>query len=220
MGHVVALVDRQQGVRPVGVRVRLRVGQQQVRLRQVIHVEARNVGEDVRNVGRGKGRRRRSDRSVTGPADRHDGNGGHEGGGRAGGHVEGGGVVRQVVRHGGGGDVRVRDLGDGDGVAVGGDGLDDGLEAVDGVGGVLHHPDAAVRVHERVLPLHDVAVPRLGVRLLVARQGVAHAVLVMELRPRLVLRAIQMIVIRIVSFQIQRSRFNYCFTRLHCIQLK
>ena len=80
------------------------------------------------------------------------------------------------------------DLGDGDCVDVRGDGLDDGLEAVDGVGGVLDHPDAAVRVDEGVLPLDHVAVARLRVRLLVARQRVAHAVLVVELRTRLVLR--------------------------------
>ena len=98
-----------------------------------------------------------------------------------------GGVVRDEVWDGGGQDVVVADLCDGDGVGVRRDGLDDGLEAVDGVGRVLDHPDAAVRVDEGVLPLDDVAVARLGVRLLVARQRVAHAVLVVELRPRLVL---------------------------------
>ena len=98
-----------------------------------------------------------------------------------------GGVVRDEVWDGGGQDVVVADLGDGDGVGVRRDGLDDGLEAVDRVGGVLDHPDAAVRVDEGVLPLDDVAVARLGVRLLVARQRVADAVLVVELRPRLVL---------------------------------
>ena len=55
------------------------------------------------------------------------------------------------------------------------------------VGGVLDHADAAVRVDEGVLPLDHVTVARLGVRLLVPRQRVAHAVLVVELRPRLVL---------------------------------
>ena len=98
-----------------------------------------------------------------------------------------GGVVRDEVWDGGGQDVVVADLCDGDGVGVRRDGLDDGLEAVDGVGRVLDHPDAAVRVDEGVLPLDHVAVARLGVRLLVARQRVAHAVLVVELRPRLVL---------------------------------
>ena len=98
-----------------------------------------------------------------------------------------GGVVRDEVWDGGGQDVVVADLCDGDGVGVRRDGLDDGLEAVDRVGRVLDHPDAAVRVDEGVLPLDDVAVARLGVRLLVARQRVAHAVLVVELRPRLVL---------------------------------
>ena len=97
------------------------------------------------------------------------------------------GVVRDKVGDGGGQDVVVIDLGDGDGVGVRRDGLDDGLEAVHGVGGVLDDPDAAVRVDEGVLPLDHVAVPRLRVRLLVARQRVAHAVLVVELRPRLVL---------------------------------
>ena len=98
-----------------------------------------------------------------------------------------GGVVRDEVWDGGGQDVVVADLCDGDGVGVRRDGLDDGLEAVDGVGRVLDHPDAAVRVDEGVLPLDHVTVARLGVRLLVARQRVAHAVLVVELRPRLVL---------------------------------
>ena len=100
------------------------------------------------------------------------------------------GVVRDEVGDGGGQDVVVIDLGDGDGVGVRRDGLDDGLEAVHGVGGVLDDPDAAVRVDEGVLPLDHVAVPRLRVRLLVARQRVAHAVLVVELRPRLVLRRV------------------------------
>ena len=47
VGHVVVLVDGQQRVGPVGVRVGLRVGEQQVRLRQVVHVEAGDVGEHL-----------------------------------------------------------------------------------------------------------------------------------------------------------------------------
>ena len=50
MGDVVVLVDGQQRVGPVGVRVGLRVGKQQVRLGQVVHVEARDVGEDLGDV--------------------------------------------------------------------------------------------------------------------------------------------------------------------------
>ena len=38
--EVVAVVDGEERVGAVGVRVRLRVGQQQVRLRQVVHVQA------------------------------------------------------------------------------------------------------------------------------------------------------------------------------------
>ena len=96
-------------------------------------------------------------------------------------------VVRDEVWDGGGQYIGMIDLCDGDGVGVRRDGLDDGLEAVDRVGRVLDHADAAVRVDEGVLPLDHVTVARLGVRLLVPRQRVAHAVLVVELRPRLVL---------------------------------
>ena len=96
-------------------------------------------------------------------------------------------MVRDEVWDGGGQYIGMIDLCDGDGVGVRRDGLDDGLEAVDRVGGVLDHADAAVRVDEGVLPLYNIPVARLGVRLLVARQRVAHAVLVVELRSRLVL---------------------------------
>ena len=106
--------------------------------------------------------------------------------GAASGLVEGG-VVREEVGDGGRIDLLVCDLRDGDGVPARWDGLHDRLEPVDGVGGVLDDPDAAVRVYEGVLPLDHVAVPRLRVRLLVAGQRVAHSVLVVELRPRFVL---------------------------------
>ena len=50
VGDVVVLVDRQQRVGPVGMRVGLRVGQQQVRLGQVVHVESRDVGENLGDI--------------------------------------------------------------------------------------------------------------------------------------------------------------------------
>ena len=62
------------------------------------------------------------------------------------------------------------------------DGLHHRLEPVDAVRRVGDRPDASVGVHEGVLPAHDVAVARLRVRLLVARQRVAHTVLVLEVR--------------------------------------
>ena len=50
VGHVVVLVDGEQRVGPVGVRVGLRVGEQQVRLSQVVHVEARDVDQDLGDI--------------------------------------------------------------------------------------------------------------------------------------------------------------------------
>ena len=51
-----------------------------------------------------------------------------------------------------------------------------------GICRVRNRPDASVRVDERVLALDDVAVPRLRVRLLVAGERVADAVVVGEVR--------------------------------------
>ncbi|KAJ8872218.1 hypothetical protein PR048_025820 [Dryococelus australis] len=55
--------------------------------------------------------------------------------------------------------------------------LDNGVEAIVVVGGVLDHPDGAVRLSQRVLSLHHVAITVLGLALHVARVQVLHAVL-------------------------------------------
>ena len=52
------------------------------------------------------------------------------------------------------------------------------LEPVFSVSGVRHSSDTAVGVYEGVLTFDDVAVTRLGVRLLIARHGIADSVVV------------------------------------------
>lgn len=59
---------------------------------------------------------------------------------------------------------------------------DHGVEAVDGVGRVVHRPDRAVGFNQGVLPLDDVPVPRLRLVLVVAGVGVVNAVLERVLR--------------------------------------
>ncbi len=61
-------------------------------------------------------------------------------------------------------------------------GLHYSLKAIDRICGVSDSPDAAVRVDEGVLPTHDVTLTGLSVRLLVAGQRIAHAVLVLKAR--------------------------------------
>ncbi len=63
---------------------------------------------------------------------------------------------------------------------------DDGVEAVDRVGRVVHGAHGAVGLHQRVLALDHVAVAGLGGVLLVARVRVVDAVL--ERVPRMALR--------------------------------
>lgn len=53
---------------------------------------------------------------------------------------------------------------------------DDGVEAAVVVGLVVHGPGAAVRLHQAVLPLHDISVPLLRLLLDVPGVRVFHAV--------------------------------------------
>lgn len=69
-----------------------------------------------------------------------------------------------------------RSDGEGDGVDAGAGLLNDGVEAAHGVGGVVHLAQVAVGLHQRVRAVHDVAVPLLPLRLVVARHGVVHCV--------------------------------------------
>ncbi len=59
--------------------------------------------------------------------------------------------------------------------------LHDRLESVDGVGRVGDGPDAPVGVDEAVLPLDNIAVPGFSVGLLIPRNRIAHAIVVMEI---------------------------------------
>lgn len=53
-----------------------------------------------------------------------------------------------------------------------------GVETVNGVSGVIHNTDSAVRLHEAVLTLDEVSVTVFGLRLDVTGQGVGHSVIV------------------------------------------
>jgi hypothetical protein len=54
----------------------------------------------------------------------------------------------------------------------------DGVEAIDGVSGVVHDTQSAVRLHEAVLTLDEVSITVLGLGLDVAGQAVSNSVVV------------------------------------------
>ena len=53
-----------------------------------------------------------------------------------------------------------------------------GVETVNGVSGVIHDTESAVRLHEAVLTLDEVSVTVFGLRLDVTGQGVGHSIIV------------------------------------------
>lgn len=54
--------------------------------------------------------------------------------------------------------------------------VNDGVESVDGVSGVLDGANSAVRFHQAVAALHDAALSCLVLRLRITRQSVLHTV--------------------------------------------